>query len=595
MNRAARAAFWTLPTLFFLWLWWGGIKCWFWQDDFAWLHLHIEAYNWRTFLKTMFEPMAQGTIRPWSERGFFLLFWRLFQADALPYRILAFATQAANLVLLGWVVLRLSGSRLSAFAAPVLWAANSVLVTPMTWTSAYNEPLCALFLLAAFSLYLKGRYWPQAVVFVLGFGALEVNIVYPAIVAAYLAIVRPPDRRLVRDVLPLAAISAAYAWIHFQFAPAPRSGAYALHWDAAMAKSFAQYWSWSFTQQKMLSFWPGIVLGGVLLVFIVREALRGRKLPLFFLAWFAVTLAPVLPLRDHVSAYYLVIPTIGLAAAAALSFSLLPVLLLWSAAYFYIQIPFDRSATTWYLDNSRAVKNLVLGVQRATELHPGKAILLSGVSLDQWYYALTHFPFRDLGISQVYIAPESIGVIPPDAPEDAAQYRLDPEPLLRALEADQIEVYSAAGTRLRNITSSYSAAAHEKIRPETPNRVDVGQPLLAYLLGSSWYSLEGNHRWMPKRASLRMGGPRKPGEMLVLTGYCPAEQVRTAPLALQISVDGNPLAKLEFSKPEMPFTRSLNLPPGVAGKSSIDLELEVDHTFGPDRPLGLAFGVFEIK
>ena len=62
----------------------------------------------------------------------------------------------------------------------------------MTWTSVYNEALCAFFLLGAFRFLLRyletgeRRYWLlQWACFLLGFGALELNVVYPALAAAY--------------------------------------------------------------------------------------------------------------------------------------------------------------------------------------------------------------------------------------------------------------------------------------------------------------------------------------------------------------------------------------------------------------------------
>ena len=62
----------------------------------------------------------------------------------------------------------------------------------MSWTSSYNQVQCAAFLLGAIYCLLRyvetGRIrWniAQWVIFVLGFGSLEVNIVYPAIAASY--------------------------------------------------------------------------------------------------------------------------------------------------------------------------------------------------------------------------------------------------------------------------------------------------------------------------------------------------------------------------------------------------------------------------
>src|SRR6202008_1289781 len=53
-----------------------------------------------------------------------------------------------------------------------------------------------------------------------------------------------------------------------------------------------------------------------LAAFTVAQVRRGKKAPLFFAAWFGILLAPVLPLRNHLSEYYLTLPTIGLAMLA---------------------------------------------------------------------------------------------------------------------------------------------------------------------------------------------------------------------------------------------------------------------------------------
>ena len=120
----------------------------------------------------------------------FRKFFNLFGLDALPYHAFVMGTQFANLLLLSWIVRKLGGSRLAACAAPVLWVANAALVVPLGWASDYNQILCAFFLLSAFALFLAGHYWLQFAVFVIGFGALEINVVYPAILMTWLLLSR---------------------------------------------------------------------------------------------------------------------------------------------------------------------------------------------------------------------------------------------------------------------------------------------------------------------------------------------------------------------------------------------------------------------
>ncbi len=193
MSRARAAGWWLLPVAFLIVFYRDGLSTWFAADDFAWLSLYGIVHRQHDLLHELFAPMAQGTIRPWSERGFFMLLTAIFGPEALPFRIVAFATAAADVVLIASLALRATGSRIAGFTAPLLWIVNAGLVRPMIWASSYNELMCPLFLLGALHLYIRfldtGQrkyWWWQLVVFSLGFGALEINVVYPALAAAWL-------------------------------------------------------------------------------------------------------------------------------------------------------------------------------------------------------------------------------------------------------------------------------------------------------------------------------------------------------------------------------------------------------------------------
>jgi hypothetical protein len=268
-----------------------------------------------------------------------------------------------------------------------------------------------------------------------------------------------------------------------------------------------------------------------------------------------------------------------------------------AALYVFMQVPSTRFSSRWYFERSIEVRSLVRGVIRAREIHPNQAILLTAVSPYLYATSLAHSPFHVVGIEQVYLAPETQftgyeHLVPP------SEHILPAGPTLRALANEQIQVYQAGGYRLKNITAEYEVFAFKNLSPNYPTRLDLGNPLVAYLLGSTWYPLEGVYRWMPKVATIRIAGPQTANARLVITGYCPQEQTRLGPLKLFISIDGKKFSEAEFSKPELPFYRAFDLPADFTRKESMDLLLEVDRTFqrGPgDRPLGVAFGIFEVR
>jgi hypothetical protein len=169
---------------------------------------------------------------------------------------------------------------------------------------------------------------------------------------------------------------------------------------------------------------------------------------------------------------------------------------------------------------------------------------------------------------------------------------------LDLLDKHRAVVYTPDAGRMRAVTLSYFVEARRRWNPEEPRRVEVGQPAFARQLGPSWYSLESGHRWMPRRATVRLGGPRTATEKLLVSGYCPAAQVAGRPLRVSVGVDGAVLEVLQLSKGDAPFHLVLKLPPELIGKQRVEVFVEVDHTFTdpPDqRELGLSFGTFEIR
>jgi hypothetical protein len=150
MLRLRRYAWRVLPLLLLLVLYWPGLTNWFYQDDFGWLNLRHDVHSFQDLGPALFAPKAHGNIRPLGENAYFLALSSLFGVDALPFRIVAFLTQMASLVLLGSIARQMTASRAGGFWAQILWIANSGLAPAMCWTSIYNQILSGFFFLLAF-------------------------------------------------------------------------------------------------------------------------------------------------------------------------------------------------------------------------------------------------------------------------------------------------------------------------------------------------------------------------------------------------------------------------------------------------------------
>jgi hypothetical protein len=612
----AKVLWWTCPPLFCLALYWYGLKAWFLTDDFAWLGMHFQVYDVPSFFHAMFAPMAQGTVRPFSERLFFLTFERIFGVDALPFRIFVFLTQFLNLALLAAIVVRITGSRMAGFLAAIFWTANSSLAVAMTWTSSYNQVQCAAFLLGAFYCLLRyietGRArWniAQWAIFILGFGSLEINIVYPALAAAYTLFCA---RKAFLKTLPLFGVSILYAIVHFTYAPKQNSGAYAMHLDGSIFRTLWDYIVWA----------PGVVrssppptaweVAGTAVVLLSLAGFAAWRLRhqdwkvLFFLSWFPIVIAPVLPLRDHISDYYLTIPTVGLAMLGGWGFARAwKAGVLWrlaaiavSAAYIYPSAVQGRIVTAWYYHRSIPIRNLYRAVERAHELHPNKIILLTGVDSELFWAGMNDKPFRLIEATQVYLAPGSELMIEkhPDV-GDVNEQVLPREVAGRAIASGSAVVYAVTGNRLTNMTGAFRGQAQQWMSKPV-KKLDVGQPYLGDLLGPEWYPIENGYRWMPRRASFRIGGPATAEEKLYLHGFYPKEQLAKAPVRVQVTIDGQSAGELQLGMNDAEFNLGYPLRPELIGKDSLQVEIQVSRAVddgSSGRELGLAFGVISVK
>ena len=618
-------AWWTVPSLVCLLIHWQGFTAWFRADDFAWLSNFDRIHSFHDLLVILFLPQAQGTIRPFSERAFFVVGYGLFGLDSLPFRIVIFATQFAALALVALAGAKLTGSRAAGFCAALLWAVNSTTVEPLGWACVYNEVMCAFFLLLAFYFLLryietsdgnpgdrryknryKNRYkmWEWAA-FLLGFGALELNVVYPVLAGAYTLLCA---RKFFRGTLPMLAVSIGYTIMHTLVAPPAITGVYVMHFGWSILHTLAVYWTWSIgpaflPTSRHIRLW--MLLAGVaiisagLLVFLALRLRAGRHAALFCVAWYLVTLAPMLPLRDHMTEYYPYIAVIGLAwlggwglveawrrapAGRVAAIGL-------AALYAALMLPRTVTASEWNHRLSIKTRDLMEGVARAQQLHPGEAILLYGADDEQFLNAIHQKAFSLLGMNNVYLAPGSEKQIAEPAGWGRVEdYTLAPGVAARALDLGELEVYDVRGKALRNITTDYSDTLAGS---GLPLRISAGDPLTAYLLGPEWYDIDVNHRWIPKRATLRIGAPAEPGKKLYLSGHSPDA---LGVVEVTVTVDGAPLPP-QTVRPG-PFEAVFPLPDSEVGKSEMLVAVEVSRTFRPaedPRELGLSFGVFEVR
>jgi hypothetical protein len=611
-----RAVYYGLPMLFCLAVHQIALRTWFFQDDFAWLQLRLDISSPTDLLPALFSPKAQGTIRTLSERLYFLVFSSLFGLNVVPFKIWTFLTQLANIALLIQIARRLTGSPLAGFLASILWTANAGLALALGWSSAYNEVAFAFVLLLAFRLFLlyidtgQEKYWIwQWIVFLLGFGVLELNVAYPALAAGYaLCCARPYFRKTLYLFIPSIAFIAG----HFAFVPAPTDPHYKMYYGSAPLMMLWTYWTYALGALRDLQtdwrpYWLGITLTIALtlaLAFFVDNKLRRRDwLPLFLLGWFLAVIAPVLPLRDHFTEYYVAAPAIGLAILGAWAIASARGLVAALAAilatlYLTVSIADIRMTERYFYNRARGIKYIALGLKAVPNLDTSKAILVDGIDNDSFWSGFSDDPFRLLGISRIYVTPGSEAFIDPHLEWGGiSRFVISLPDALSLLEQHQALVLEPKGRGVHDITERYLARA--QFASSHPEFVNVADPLYRDRLGPTWYKIEQNFRWMPKTATVKIAGPQKAGQILEITGYCPFAIVAQGPLQVFFRGDGIEIGGAALTRPNQHFDLKLPLPSTLIGRPLIQLEIEVNRTIQPGgtdpRTLGLVVQTFTIK
>ncbi len=463
-----RAASYLIAPLVCLAVWWRVPFLFFRDDDFSWLTLHKMP-----LAEALFSPFAQGTIRVFSERLYFILLYDLFGFSAWPFRVAALGTWFIVLTLMQWIGTRLTGSRAAGVLAAVLWTVSLTLATPLGWASAFNQVLIAFVVLAAFAARLKGWHKVEAALYLLGFGVLEIIVMYPALVLLH-ALTDSTARARWRDALWMAAPAGIFTALHLWVIPKTDAEVYRRIVDSRLPATLWQYIEWTVgpsqmqvrnaarIEQGLMATW--IIATALALFAIVRLTKRDLR-PLLFLGWFLLWLAPVLPLPNHISDYYLTVPGIGLAWLAGWA-----LVAAWRSNWIF-RVPATALAliylagsvaevdavTKWFFNLTSKGRVLARGMEATAEAYPGKAILLTRVDPEIFLHTAAGGADRTIGLEKLWLAPDQDAVLDSNRLPNLQRFRVAPDVLFEALKNDQVRVLEAEGPVARDITARYRA------------------------------------------------------------------------------------------------------------------------------------------
>jgi hypothetical protein len=609
-----RAAYFLAAPLLCLIVFWRVPLTWFANDDFAWLGIPLEVHGFRSLLEVLFTPKAQGTVRVFSERLFFLTFASLFGLHAMPYHLFVLATWIGDLTLATLIGARLTGSRAAGLLAAIFWTTCGVVVIPLEWASAYNEVLCAFCILLAFYARLRWidsgeRRWRivEWAAYLAGFGVLEIIVVYP-VLAAWHALCT--DRKRLRSTYLMFVPAVAFGIAHLLLIPKNAGPYYALSIDARLPRTFFEYLIWTLGPTRLGGRRNAILaalVGIALLIFVIAKVRRGKSLALFFCGWFVLLLGPVLPLPNHVEDYYATLPALGLAWLAGWAMveawqstralRILAVFL--GAAYLFGSVQLVENYSRWSYDRSLRMRLVVMGVESVAQRHPDATILLEGVDNDLFQSGFQDNPWRLFGLQKLYLVPGSEqGIVAREDLGGIAPFLIAPRQALDRIEHRKAYVLAVASDGTHDVTRSYEAVLRADPRATRRDSIDVGDPNDAAFLGPEWHPAENGFRWMPRVATLKMAGPLSAAERLYVSGYTPTPVVANGPVTLSFRVDGMVVGSATLTQPDQQFSFNFALPAELTGRATLEIGIEASKALHPDgdhRELAMVFGTFAIR
>ena len=458
--RARAAAAHLAAPLLCLAVWWRVPSFFFRDDDFNWLTLPQLPLP-----EALFSPFAQGTVRVISERLYFLTLASWFGFNAWPFRLVTLLVWFLVLALMQWIGAHLTGSRAAGLLAALLWSIALPLALPLGWASAFNQVLIAFVVLAAFAARLQGWRAAEAALYLAGFGVLEIIVMYPALVLLH-SWTDTSARSRGREALWMWIPAGLFTALHLFVIPKTESPIYQRIVDGRLPGTLWQYLLWTIGPSQMEVRNPERILQGLAVTWTIAAALalfailrltqRDRR-PLLFCGWFLLWIAPVLPLPNHISDYYVTLPGIGLAWLAGWALvsawsanRIARVVAVALAASYAAGSLVEIDAVTKWASNLTAQNRVLFrALETTAAAYPGRSVLLTGVQSEAFLHTVAGGADRTLGMPQVWLAPDS----------ELQRFRVTPEILRDALRQDRVRVLEINGAQARDITDAYRAGA----------------------------------------------------------------------------------------------------------------------------------------
>lgn len=444
------------------------LSSYFMQDDF--FHLKMSRVeNWRDVLAffSFRNPYGYSFYRPLTTQVYLWIVRSVFGLNPLFFHLIGWIFYFGLIFLVFRLINMITKREKVALLAAFLYAINASQLGNLYYISNFQELGVAAFSFLAVIFFLKQKDRTSLLFFALALLSKETAIMVPLLLFTCQALFKRVSRRL----LPFFLILILYFVLHFQSGFIPTTGVYSpVFSPKKILNTFGWYFLWALGTPEMLVDFVGprlalnprflqlfplfaviiftclaillayFLLAGFYLLFKKREFF-GDKAIWFFVAWFLITISPVLLWPQHKFSFYLTTPLLGFSAVVSLVVLEIKgslergitggiVFLLFLLSFTTIKL---SKRTYWVITRAKIAKNLVNQVKdKYPRLSPGAVVYFKndphypviakewGGSSRQAYFVLSgpnalQVIYDDYSLEVYY---EDLGVPPENVPQE---------------------------------------------------------------------------------------------------------------------------------------------------------------------------------
>ena len=324
------------------------------NDDFFFLKIS-QAKNvlqFLNFFNLIKSPDGFGMYRPLTTQAFYFLSWKFFNLDPVPLHIISFLTFFAVIYLIYKLVYELIKNEKIAMISSFLYAVSATHFGHLYYLATFQELGVTLFVLLSCLSFLKNKNSGSLIFFILALMSKETAVVTPILLALIYAFQNRTSNKLINfkilllKLLPFLICLFVYLFIRIFFYGFATGDSYV--WDFSILKLInTSFWYlfWSFNipeslvdfigpglkvnpnlflywSKEMIPIFVSFSVQLTLLAYVLFKSLRERLehdiherdlVSTFCIAWFLISLLPVIFLPIHKFTFYLTLPLFAIA------------------------------------------------------------------------------------------------------------------------------------------------------------------------------------------------------------------------------------------------------------------------------------------